>query len=137
MPVWSDANGKFFGFVFFLSWLPEQYAAEHARLNEAQTKAMAAQMPALAKALVKMPAGAVAFTNVRVFDAEARTFLADQTVVVEKGRITAAGPSAGVKVPAGAQMIRRQGQDAAARICGTATCTWGTTTRVSRNCRWA
>jgi imidazolonepropionase-like amidohydrolase len=110
IPVWSDANGKFFGFVFFLSWLPEQYAAEHARLNEAQAKAMAAQMPALAKALVKTPPGAVAFTNVRVFDSDARAFLEDQTVVVERGRITAAGPSAGVKVPAGAQAFDGKGK---------------------------
>ena len=51
IPIWSDANGKFFGFVFFLSWLPEEYASEHAKLNEAQTKAMAAQMPTLAKSL--------------------------------------------------------------------------------------
>lgn len=110
IPAWSDANGKFFGFVFFLSWLPEQYAAEHARLTEAQTVALAAQMPALAKSLVKQPAGAVAFTNVRVFDAEGKAFLANQTVVVDKGRITAAGPAASVKVPAGAQVFDGKGK---------------------------
>jgi hypothetical protein len=65
IPVWADAKGKFFGFVFFPSWLPEQYASEHVRLTEAQAKAMAAQAPILAKALVKVPPGAVAFTHVR------------------------------------------------------------------------
>jgi imidazolonepropionase-like amidohydrolase len=110
IPVWSDAKGKFFGFVFFLSWLPEEYASEHARLNEAQSKAMAAQMPALAKSLVKQPAGAVAFKNVRVFDADGKTFQADQTVVVEKGRIAAVGPAASVKVPAGAQVFDGKGK---------------------------
>ena len=26
VPVWADASDKFFGFSFFLSWLPEAYA---------------------------------------------------------------------------------------------------------------
>ena len=30
IPVWADANNKFFGFDFFLSWLPDAYAGEHA-----------------------------------------------------------------------------------------------------------
>jgi imidazolonepropionase-like amidohydrolase len=110
IPAWSDAQGKFFGFVFFLSWLPEEYASEHARLNEAQSKALAAQMPALAKSLVRQPAGAVAFTGVRVFDADARKFLENQTVVVEKGRIAAVGPAASVKAPAGAQIFDGKGK---------------------------
>ena len=50
IPVWADAKGRFFGFVFFLSWLPEQYAGEHSRLNEAQTAALAGLRP-VAKAL--------------------------------------------------------------------------------------
>ena len=33
IPVWADANNKFFGFSFFLSWLPEEYAGEHQRLD--------------------------------------------------------------------------------------------------------
>jgi hypothetical protein len=110
IPAWSDANGKFFGLVFFLSWLPEEYASEHARLNEAQTKAMAAQMPTLARSLAKSPAGAVVFSNVRVFDADAKTFLAEQTVVVEQGKITAVGPAASTKAPAGAQVFDGRGK---------------------------
>jgi len=110
VPVWADADNKFFGFSFFLSWLPEQYAGEHVRLTEAQTKALAAQAPALAKKLVKVPKGAVAFTNVQVYDSEARVFLADQTVVVEKGLIAAVFPSRETKVPAGAQVIDGRGK---------------------------
>jgi len=110
VPVWADANGKFFGFSFFLSWLPEQYASEHVRMTEAQTKALSAQAPALAKALVKMPAGAVAFTNVRVFDADAKMFLEDQTVIVDKGLIAAVFPAKEAKVPAGAQVIDGKGK---------------------------
>ena len=62
------------------------------------------------KSLLKTPAGAVAFQNVQVFDADARKFLADQTVVVDKGRITAVGPSKSVKVPTGAQVIDGRGK---------------------------
>ena len=110
IPVWADANNKFFGFYFFLSWLPDEYAGEHQRLAEAQTKALSERAPALVKSLVKTPAGAVAFRNVQVFDADARSFLADQTVVVENGRITAVGPAKSVKVPAGAQVIDGRGK---------------------------
>ena len=110
IPIWSDARGKFFGFVFFLSWLPEQYASEHTRLNEAQTAALAAQAPTLLKSLVKVPGGAVAFTHVRVFDAEARSFLADQTVVVDKGKIASVGPAASARMPAGAQRVDGRGK---------------------------
>ncbi|HEU4781561.1 MAG TPA: amidohydrolase family protein [Steroidobacteraceae bacterium] len=110
IPVWSDAKGKFFGFSFFLSWLPEQYASEHVRLTEAQSKAMAAQAPALAKALVKSPAGAVAFTNVRMFDADARQFLNGQTVVVNQGLIAAVSAAKDAKIPAGAQIIDGKGK---------------------------
>ncbi len=96
--------------MFFLSWLPEQYASEHVRMTEAQSKAMAAQAPALAKTLVKTPAGAVAFTNVRVFDADAKVFLSDQTVIVDKGLIAAVFPSKDTKIPAGAQLIDGRGK---------------------------
>jgi len=110
IPVWSDANNQFFGLSFFLSWLPEQYASEHTRMTEAQTKALAAQAPALAKALGKMPVGPVAFTNVRVFDADAKMFLEDQTVIVDKGLIAAVFPASEAKVPAGAQTIDGRGK---------------------------
>jgi hypothetical protein len=110
VPVWADADNKFFGFSFFLSWLPEAYAGEHERLTEAQSKALAAQAPALAKSLVKVPKGAVAFTNVQVYDSEAKVFLKDQTVIVEKGLVAAVFPSKDTKIPEGAQVIDGRGK---------------------------
>jgi imidazolonepropionase-like amidohydrolase len=110
IPIWADANNKFFGFVFFLSWLPEQYATEHVRLNDAQSVALAKRAPALVKQLVTTPAGAVAFTHVKVFDADGLAFLSDRTVVVDKGKILAEGPSISVKVPAGATVIDGNGK---------------------------
>jgi len=110
IPMWSDAKGKFFGMVYFLSWLPEQYASEHEHLNQAQAKALAARAPALAKSLVKIPTNAVAFTHVKLFDAEGKKFLDDQTVVVEKNKIVSVGPASTVKAPAGAQVIDGRGK---------------------------
>jgi len=110
VPIWSDAHDKFFGFDFFLSWLPDGYTDLHARLTELQNKAMAARAPALRKALLKRPAGAVAFRNVQMFDADAKKFVADQTVVVNQGRITAVGPAASTAVPAGAQVFDGHGK---------------------------
>src|SRR5689334_655601 len=63
VPIWADAHDKFFGFVSSLIWLPDAYAGEHARLTELQTKALASRAPAVRKALLKTPAGAVAFEN--------------------------------------------------------------------------
>lgn len=110
IPMWSDAKGQFFGMVYFLSWLPEQYASEHERLNQAQAKAMAARAPALAKSLIKTPTSAVAFTRVKLFDSEGKRFLDDQTVVVEKNKIVSVGPASSVKAPAGAQVIDGRGK---------------------------
>ncbi len=110
VPIWADADNKFFGFVFFLSWLPDEYASEHTKLNDAQAKALAAQAPVLAKKLVKTPVGAVAFRNVQIYDADAKKFVADQTVVVEKGLIASVGPAASAKIPAGAQVFDGRGK---------------------------
>jgi imidazolonepropionase-like amidohydrolase len=110
VPFWADENGKFFGFVFFLSWLPEEYASEHAKLNDAQAKALAAQAPVLAKKLVKTPAGPVAFQNVQLYDADAKRFLAGQTVIVDKGVIASVGPAASAKIPASAQVFDGRGK---------------------------
>jgi hypothetical protein len=110
IPIWADSKGKFFGFVFFLSWLPEEYASEHERLNEAQAQAMAARAPALLKSLLTRPAGPVAFTNVQLFDADAKQFLSDRTVIVENGLIALEGPASSVKVPAGAKLFDGRGK---------------------------
>jgi imidazolonepropionase-like amidohydrolase len=109
-PVWADADGRFFGIVFVLSWLPEAYANEHVRLNAAQTTALAAQAPALLKKLVKTPAVAVAFTNVQLYDAGARAFRADQTVIVENGRIASVGPAKSAQIPRGSQAFDGRGK---------------------------
>ena len=110
LPVWADANNKFFAITFGIAWLPEAYSGEQTKIEAAQAAAMAEQAPGLAKALVTIPAGPVAFTGVRLFDADAIRFLTDQTVVVDKGAIAAVGARASVPVPPGAQVIDGRGK---------------------------
>ena len=108
-PVWADASNKFFGATLGLNWLPEAYAKEDRKLEKVQAVAMAAQAPALVKSLVHVPAGPVAFVGVKMFDADGLKFLANQTIVVNKGVIVAVGPASKVKAPAGAQIIAGKG----------------------------
>jgi imidazolonepropionase-like amidohydrolase len=112
IPMWADARNKFFAltFGFGIAWIPAEYAREQARMTKAQAAALAALAPGLYKSLVKVPTTPVAFTNVRMFDADALRFLGDQTVVVDKGVITAVGASESAKVPAGAQVIDGRGK---------------------------
>ena len=107
--VWADRSDGFFALTLGLAWLPEAYAGEQQKMEAAQAAAMAAQTANLAKTLVKAPSGPVAFVNVRMFDAERQRFLEAQTVVVDKGLISAVGPSSRVKAPAGARLIDVRG----------------------------
>ncbi len=110
IPIWADAQGKFFGLAVGIAWLPLGYEGELDRLQKAQDTALAARSPELAKALVKTPTGAVAFTDVRMFDADAGVFRSGQTVVVDKGLITNVGPAAQVKLTAATQVIDGTGK---------------------------
>jgi imidazolonepropionase-like amidohydrolase len=107
--VWADRSDGFFALTLGLAWLPETYAGEQQRMQAAQAAAMAAQTAHLARTLVKAPTGPVAFVNVRMFDAERQRFLEAQTVVVDKGLISAVGPSSKIKAPAGARLIDVRG----------------------------
>src|SRR4051812_44322787 len=108
--LWADRNNKFFAFSVGIAWLPDGYAGEQKKIEDAQAKALAAQAPGLAKALTTVPSGPVAFTGVRLFDADATRFLNDQTVVVDKGAIAAVGARSSVTVPAGAQVVDGSGK---------------------------
>jgi imidazolonepropionase-like amidohydrolase len=109
LPMWADAKDRFFAMTTGIGWLPELYAGEQKRMEAAQAAAMAVQTAALAESLPKIPSGPVAFVNVRLFDADAMRFVSGQSVVVDKGLITAVGSAASVKVPAGARVIQGRG----------------------------
>ncbi len=109
VPVWTDEADRFFGLTVGIAWLPEAYAGEQQKMEQAQIAALAVRTAAFAKSLPKVPVGPVAFVHVRIFDADRLRFLSDRTVVIDQGLIAAAGPAAKVKVPAGAQRIDGQG----------------------------
>ncbi len=108
--MWSDAKNKFFALTVGLAWIPEGYVDEQSKMEAAQAKAMSAQAPTLLKSLVTVPTTPVAFTGVRLFEADGLKFLADQTVVVDHGTITAVGPRDSTTVPANAQVIDGRGK---------------------------
>jgi imidazolonepropionase-like amidohydrolase len=110
LPLWTDAENKFFGLAVGISWLPEGYESDRDKLQKAQGDALAARMPALAKSLVKNPETPVAITNVKLFDADGLRFLIDQSVVIDKGIIVSVGPANEIKPPAGAQVIDGKGK---------------------------
>ena len=105
VPFWTDAKGKFFAVTNGMGWLPDGYAAEQPRIERVQSAALGSQAPLLVKRLVTVPQTAVAFTHVKLFDADNQKFLTDQTVVVSGTKIVAVGAAGSVKVPAGAKMV--------------------------------
>jgi imidazolonepropionase-like amidohydrolase len=110
VPMWADASNKFFAVSFGIAWIPAEYANEQKPLEDVQAKALAAQAPALMKKLAQKPSTPVAFTHVQLFDSDALRFVADQTVVVDSGKIAAVGPAGSIAVPAGAQVVDGRGK---------------------------
>lgn len=109
IPIWADADNHFFALTLGIGWLPEAYASEQQRMEEAQTAALSVRTADLAHSLGARTTGPVAFTHVRLFDADGGRFLDDQTVVVSDGLIRAVGPAAKVAAPAGARIIAGRG----------------------------
>lgn len=110
VPVWLDANGSFFGLISGLAFLPEPYAGDYSKLLKAQDDGLAARAPALAHRLGALPPAPVAFTHVKLFDAEGGRFIDDQTVLIDKDRIAALGLASTVAVPSNARIIEGTGK---------------------------
>jgi len=107
--VWATADNKFFGSVGGLAFLPAGYEGAFQTLTKVQDEALAARSPALMKALLKAPTGAVAFTHVRAF-LDGDHFAEDQTVIVDKGLIVAVGAPGSTPVPPSAQVFDGAGK---------------------------
>ena len=110
LPVWTDRDGHFFALTDEIGFLPEAYAGSQAALEQAQGAAMAAKVASIAHELTRVPPGPVVFAHVRLFDADGGRFLADQSVVVDSGKIVAVGAARTVVTPAGAQVIDGHGK---------------------------
>lgn len=105
--IWMDGN-SFFGLV--PDFVPEGWDKAAAALSKAQDDALAKLAPELYARLAKIPAGPVVFRNVKLYDADARTFRNAMTVVVDDGRIADVGPSGEVKTPGNARVIDGAGK---------------------------
>ncbi len=101
---------KFFGTPGVVSLLPAGWENVGEVMSKAQDEALAKLAPAQYAPIAKTPAGAVAFTNVKLYDADARKFRDGMTVVVSNGIVSDEGPSKKIKVPAGAQVIDGTGK---------------------------
>ena len=110
-PVWLDRDRTLFaqgGSWFMLirsGWEPAA-----AKIIDRQRAADAARDGILAAKLSRHPKGTVAFTNADLFDAVSGKVIPGSTVIVERDRIIAVGPSASTKVPAGAEVIDATGK---------------------------
>lgn len=108
-PVWSTEDGHFFAADGGLTILPAGYESALEAIDKAQDEAISARSPRLVKELLKTPSGPVAFTHVKAFVGGTH-YADDETVVVDKGVITAVGPSARTRPPKGAQVIDGRGE---------------------------
>ena len=108
-PIWMDGQ-RFFGTAGFISFLPQGWESSSDTMSNAQNAALARRAPALLAALAKTPAGPVAFKNVKLYDADARKFLAGMTVVVDHGAVVDVGPVAQTNIPASARVIDGTGK---------------------------
>jgi imidazolonepropionase-like amidohydrolase len=109
VPVWVDDKGKLFAIDAGLTWIRPGYEAAQPLIDKAQDEAMAKRSAAIAHRFLKAPAGPVAFAHVRAF-VDGQRFADDETVVVDKGKITAVGPAAATAIPAGARIIDGHGE---------------------------
>jgi imidazolonepropionase-like amidohydrolase len=109
VPIWTTADGKFFGMVFGLAWLPAGYEDAIKPLMKAQDDALAARSLATARQMLRAATPPVAFQHVRAF-VDGTRFADDQTVVVRGGKIADVGPASSVQIPPAAKVIDGAGK---------------------------
>ncbi|WP_266170150.1 amidohydrolase family protein [Dyella subtropica] len=107
--IWADELGKMFAQIDSLSYIPEGYEGAVPMLQKVQGDALALRSRDIAQKFLKMPAGPVAFVNVRAF-VDGNRFVDGQTVVVDHGLITQVGQTGSVNVPKNAYVIDGAGK---------------------------
>jgi imidazolonepropionase-like amidohydrolase len=104
VPVWTTADGKFFGLIGGLACLPAGYEDTLKTLEKAQDDALAARSPVIAHRMLQSTTTPIAFQHVRAF-VDGTHFADDQTIVVQGAKITAVGLSASTQIPPGARIF--------------------------------
>lgn len=110
-PVWLDDQGELL--VEGSSWMSvarKDLVGTIPELVKAQDEVMRVRAVAQAAGLGRRPAGAVAFRGARLYDAAAKAFRPDMTVIVRGGRIETVGPAASTAIPDGAEVIDGRGK---------------------------
>ena len=109
--LWLDADGRFFANDSFWMILIregwEDLAPALNKLQDAQDQKLAA---ARAKELTRHLDQPLAFEHVRVFDTDALTAKAGQTVLVQDGHIAAVGDDGTLKLPEQVERVDGQGR---------------------------
>jgi hypothetical protein len=109
--VWLDDDQHFFASPGkWFAFLREGWEDTNDQLYALDRKALDARNARLASQLASHPKHPIAIEHVRLFDSEQASVRADQTVVIQGERITAAGPSATVTVPKDAEIVDGSGK---------------------------
>jgi imidazolonepropionase-like amidohydrolase len=109
--IWLDDDQHYFGSPGkWFAAMREGWEGANDRLYALDRAAEDARNARLARELAEHPDHPLAVEHVRVFDSEHATMREDQTVVINKERITIAGPSNSVSVPKDAQRIDGAGE---------------------------
>ncbi len=110
-PVWIDDGGDLFAIPgTFYAILRTGWEASNDSLLKLQSNAGDARFRRLAQELSRRPGHPLAFEHVRLFDSEAASALADQTVVIDGDKIVSVGPSGTATLPANAEKIDGRGK---------------------------
>jgi Amidohydrolase family len=105
--VWMNDDGSWWGTVApSTSIVPDGWDNVIDSLVEKQREIDREREARLARTYAHLPPpGGLAYTHARVLDVVAGRYREDQTVVVVNGTIKTVGPTASVKIPAGAETI--------------------------------
>ena len=111
LPVWLDEQKRHFADISYISVIPAGYEGALKQLRDAQEKATADTVAAIAKHFLTPAAKApVLFDNVRLFDADKGEFLPARAVLAQDGKIAAVGAAGSLEAPAGTRIIDGRGK---------------------------
>jgi len=109
--IWLDDDLHFFGSPGKWSALMKQgWEDTNDQLYNAQLKGEDDRYRKMASSLARHPLHPIAFTHVRTFDSPSAVMREDQTVLVDKDQIVAAGPFSSVSIPSDAEVIDGRGK---------------------------
>ncbi|MEO7996896.1 MAG: amidohydrolase family protein, partial [Gemmatimonadaceae bacterium] len=108
--LWLDANGRMAMFAsaaggLSMKGVQADLVPLHAELMAIASRAAVNDMVAIAARTKPIARGSVALVGATLVDGTGHAAVRNATIVINRGKIVAAGPSAGVKIPATARRI--------------------------------